>query len=180
MHGVTDSRMLASAQFDKRLITYWWLMSTFMMFVSIVGWLFIPVWIFVGYFVHQKQYQNLGMDLTDRSLNVRQGWLFKKQQNIPLDKITDMAVIEGPILSALGLCHLTIETAGGSGGGGSASLTGVIDALGFRDLVLKQRDGVAHKGIEATSMQTHPSSTGSVLVEIRDILRRIEESSSEE
>ena len=177
---MNDPRMLASAQFDKRLITYWWLMSIFTMIVSVVGWLFIPVWIFVGYFVHQKQYQNLGMDLTDRSLNVRKGWLFKKQQNVPLDKITDMAVIEGPILSALGLCHLTIETAGGSGGGGSASLTGVIDALGFRDLVLKQRDGVSHQGIEATSMQTQTSSSESVLVEIRDILRRIEGSSSEE
>jgi putative membrane protein len=172
--------MLASAQFDKRLIIYWWLMSTFTMLVTVVGVLFIPVWIFIGYFVHQKQYQNLGMDLTDRSLNVRKGWLFRKQQNVPLDKITDMAVIEGPILSALGLCHLTIETAGGSGGGGSASLTGVIDALGFRDLVLKQRDGVAHQGIGATSMQTQPSPTESVLVEIRDILRRIEERSPEE
>ena len=133
-----------------------------------------------GWIVHKKQFENLSCELTDRSINLRMGWLFKKQQNIPLDKITDMAVIEGPILSALGLCHLTIETAGGSGGGGSASLTGVIDALGFRDLVLRQRDGVAHKGIEATSMQTQPSSTESVLVEIRDILRRIEESSSEE
>ncbi len=177
---MTDPRMLASAQFDKRLIVYWWLMANFVLLCSVIGILVIPVWIIVGYFIHQKQYQNLGMDLTDRSLNVRQGWLFKKQQNIPLDKITDMAVIEGPILSALGLCHLTIETAGGSGGGGSASLTGVIDALGFRDLVLKQRDGVAHKGIDATSMQTQPSSTESVLVEIRDILRRIEGSSSEE
>jgi len=172
--------LLASAQFDRRLILYWWLMSNFSFLITVVGILLIPVWIFVGYFVHMKQYENLGMDLTDRSLNVRKGWLFKKQQNIPLDKITDMAVIEGPILSAMGLCHLTIETAGGSGGGGSAQLTGVADALGFRDLVLRQRDGIAHKGVEATSMQTQTSSAENVLVEIRDILRRIEESSSKE
>ena len=177
---MTDPRMLASAQFDKRLIVYWWLMANFVLLCTVIGIVAMLVWIPFGYFVHKKQYENLGMDLTDRSLNVRQGWLFKKQQNIPLDKITDLAVIEGPILGALGLCHLTIETAGGSGGGGSAALTGVIDALGFRDLVLKQRDGVAHKGIEATSMQTQSSSTESVLVEIRDILRRIEGSSSEE
>ncbi|MDP6661865.1 MAG: PH domain-containing protein [Candidatus Thalassarchaeaceae archaeon] len=175
-----EHRMLASAQFDRRLIIYWWLMANFMLLVTMVGVLLIPVWVIIGYFVHKKQYENLGMDLTDRSLNVRKGWLFKKQQNIPLDKITDMAVIEGPILSAMGLCHLTIETAGGSGGGGSASLTGVSDALGFRDLVLRQRDGIAHKGVEATSMQTQTSSSENVLVEIRDILRRIEGTSSEE
>jgi len=105
-----EHRMLASAQFDRRLIIYWWLMANFMLLVTMVGVLLIPVWVIIGYFVHKKQYENLGMDLTDRSLNVRKGWLFKKQQNIPLDKITDMAVIEGPILSAMGLCHLTIET----------------------------------------------------------------------
>ena len=175
-----EHRMLASAQFDRRLIIYWWLMANFALLCTLIGILAMLVWIPFGYFVHKKQYENLGMDLTDRSLNVRKGWLFKKQQNIPLDKITDMAVIEGPILSALGLCHLTIETAGGSGGGGSASLTGVIDALGFRDLVLRQRDGIAHKGVEATSMQPQTSSAEAVLVEIRDILRRIETSSSEE
>ena len=175
-----EQRMLASAQFDSRLIIYWWIMANFVLLCTVIGIFAMVVWIPFGYFVHKKQYENLGMDLTDRSLNVRQGWLFKKQQNIPLDKITDMAVIEGPILSALGLCHLAIETAGGSGGGGSASLTGVVDALGFRDLVLRQRDGITHRGVEATSISIQPSSTETVLVEIRDILRRIEGSSSEE
>ena len=175
-----EQRMLASAQFDSRLIIYWWIMANFVLLCTVIGIVAMVVWIPFGYFVHKKQYENLGMDLTDRSLNVRQGWLFKKQQNIPLDKITDMAVIEGPILSALGLCHLAIETAGGSGGGGSASLTGVVDALGFRDLVLRQRDGITHRGIEATPISIQPSSTETVLVEIRDILRRIEGSSSEE
>jgi putative membrane protein len=136
---MTNSQLLAIAQFDRRPFLYWWLMSNFMLLITMVGIFLIPVWTVFGYFAHKKQYENLGMDLTDRSLNARKGWLFKKQQNIPLDKITDMAVIEGPILSAMGLCHLTIETAGGSGGGGSAQLSGVPDALGFRDLVLRQR-----------------------------------------
>ena len=103
-----------------------------MLLITMVGIFLIPVWPVFGYFAHKKQYENLGMDLTDRSLNARKGWLFKKQQNIPLDKITDMAVIEGPILSAMGLCHLTIETAGGSVGSGKGLLARVPNSLHIR------------------------------------------------
>ena len=62
----------------------------------------IPVWLLVGYFFHQKQFDHLSCVLNDRSINIRSGLLFKKQQNIPLDKITDLSIMGGPFLDSLG------------------------------------------------------------------------------
>ena len=97
--------------------------------------------------------------------------------NIPLDKITDLAVSEGPVLRYLGLCSLKIETAGGGQGSnmGQAMLPGVVDALEFRDKVLNQRDLVAG-GTPAPVVESAKPGEGGVLVEIRDTLQRIEKS----
>ena len=70
------------------------------------------VWIPFGWIVHKKQYEHMSGALTDRSINMRMGWLFKKQQNIPLDKLTDVSIHEGPILNAFGVVRMQFETAG--------------------------------------------------------------------
>ena len=72
----------------------------------------MPIWIPLGWFVHKKQYDHMSGALTDRSINMRMGWLFKKQQNIPLDKLTDVSIHEGPILNAFGVVRMQFETAG--------------------------------------------------------------------
>ena len=66
----------------------------------------IPVCLLVGYFFHQKQFDHLSYVLTDRSINIRSGMLFKKQQNIPLDKITDLSIMGGPFLDSLGMSKI--------------------------------------------------------------------------
>ena len=167
--------ILASAKFDARLPTYFLLQALFVLLVSIIGIPLIPVWAIIGLGVHKKQYDSLGCDLTERSLNIRRGFLFKVQKNIPLDKITDLAVNEGPVLRYFGLCSLKIETAGGGQGDsmGQAALPGVVAALEFRDKVLDQRDLVT--GGAPVSAPAAPSEDA-VMVDIRDTLRRIEKS----
>jgi putative membrane protein len=172
-----NETILASAEFDKRLPTYYLLQTLFVLLVTCIGIPLLPLWAIFGRIVHKKQYDSLGCDLTERSLNIRRGFLFKVQKNIPLDKITDLAVNEGPVLRYFGLCSLTIETAGGGQGSnmGQAMLPGVVDALGFRDKVLNQRDLVSGG---ATAAPSAPKTSGNdeVLVDIRDTLQRIEKS----
>ena len=163
--GYADSGEIASAEFDSKLVVYWWLHTMLNMAVSFIGIPLVPIWALFGRAVHQRQFRCLAFVLTDRSLNVRRGWLFRKQQNIPLDKITDMSVSEGPLLNALGLCHMTVETAGATPFG----MVGVKDALKFRDLVLEQRDLITSAPAVASS--TVPADD--LLVEIRDILQKI-------
>ena len=109
--------------------------------------------------------------LTDRSVNMRMGWLFKKQQNIPLDKLTDVSIHEGPILNAFGVVRMQFETAGAA----PFILTGVKNSEQFRDLVLEQRDSLVSNPIP------HASNLGSeeVFMEIRDLLKSIDSKLSE-
>lgn len=177
-------KILAAAEFDERLPKYFLLVSTLTMIGSFIGIPLVPFWVlWIGPKIHRKQYEALSAILTDRSLNISKGFLFKTQKNIPLDKITDLAVNEGPVLRYLGLCSLQIETAGGGQGTqmGHASLPGVVDALKFRDAVLEQRDLVSGTAVvpsaapaAATTVDDGVETSRDLLVEIRDILSRLE------
>ena len=170
--------MLVSARFDPKLPHYWMLGAIIVLTVTVVGIPIIPVWLVFGRSLYKKQYERLECDLTERSLNIRRGFLFRIEKNIPLDKIQDVAMKEGPILRHLGLSALAVETAGQSApqGASDATLTGVIDAPGFRDAILDQRDLVVGALLEPS--RKVPEGAGSsdeeVLVEIRDSLHRIE------
>jgi putative membrane protein len=170
-----EQKILASAEFDSRLPTYFLLQHLLALLVCVVTIPLMPIWALLGQVLTKKQYEALGCDLTERSLHLRGGVLFKVQKTIPLDKITDLAVNEGPVLRYLGLCSLKIETAGGGQEStmGQAQLAGVVDALEFRDKVLVQRDLVSG-GIPAPAPSV--SSSDPVLVDIRDTLHRIEQS----
>jgi putative membrane protein len=146
--------VLARAQFDPRLSTYFFLQALFFLTVTFITIPLIVVWIFVGPGFHRRQYEALSCELTTRTLHVKRGVLFRVQQNIPLDKITDLALVEGPLLRHLGLCALRIETAGGgqATSTGQAMLVGVTVAEKFRDQVLAQRDAVVFDGGAASAM----------------------------
>ena len=109
------------------------------------------------------------------------GVFFRKESTIPLNRITDVRLHDGPVMRHYGLRGLKIETAGASGQNSSSegNLIGVIDAEGFRNAVLSQRQRVidAESGARAPVATASPSagvSSDALLSEIRDILARIE------
>ena len=154
-----------AVEFDRKIIVYWWIMANLGLLVTFVGIIAMVVWIPFGWIVHKKQYEHMSGALTDRSINMRMGWLFKKQQNIPLDKLTDVSIHEGPILNAFGVVRMQFETAGAA----PFILTGVKNSDQFRDLVLQQRDSL----ISAPQQSAPSDDSNDVLVEIRDILQQI-------
>jgi putative membrane protein len=161
-----------AVEFDRKIIVYWWMMANLGLLVTVVGIIAMVVWIPFGWIVHKKQFEHMSGALTDRSINMRMGWLFKKQQNIPLDKLTDVSIHEGPILNAFGVVRMQFETAGAA----PFILTGVKNSDQFRDLVLQQRDSLV-----STPQQSAPSDdSNDVLVEIRDILQQINANISNE
>ena len=164
-HGYADKGHIMAVEFDRKIIVYWWIMANLGLLVTVVGIIAMIVWIPFGWIVHKKQFEHMSGALTDRSINMRMGWLFKKQQNIPLDKLTDVSIHEGPILNAFGVVRMQFETAGAA----PFILTGVKNSDQFRDLVLQQRDSLV-----STPQQSAPSDdSNDVLVEIRDILQQI-------
>ena len=170
--GYADSGQIMAVEFDKKIIIYWWIMANFGLMISFIGIPLMLIWIPFGWLVHMRQYEHMSGGLTDRSLNMRMGWIFKKQQNIALDKLPDVSISEGPVLKAFGVVKMQFETAGAA----PFILTGVKNSNQFRDLVLQHRDSLV-----SNPQKSSPSEdSNNVLVEIRDLLKEINTNLSSE
>ena len=170
--------VLLNARFDPKLKLYWLLQVAWILAVTCVGIPLLPLWLLgLGQALCTKRYDHLKARLTTRSLHISQGYLFKVEKHIPLDKIQDLSLREGPILRKLGLAALTIETAGNSQQGmPDASLAGLVDAVAFRDAVLDQRDALTEGRSQASPpSEPAPAADSALFTEIRDILLRIED-----
>lgn len=172
-----ETKIILKAQFHPVLKTYLFLIVTWWSFVSFIGIPIIPIWLFVGMFFCTRYFNRLECNLTEHTLELKKGYLFRVEKTIPLDKIQDLTLREGPLLRALNLGMLDIETAGQSGAQGSsdAKIVGIIDLKEFRNRVLKQRDIVLlHTSKNQNEYRSEDSSSSSILEQIRDTLVRIE------
>ena len=169
--GYADSGHKMAVEFDKKIVIYWWLTTNLGLLASFIGIPLMLFWIPFGWIVHRKQYDHMSAALTDRSVNMRMGWVFKKQQNIPLDKLTDVSIHEGPVLNAFGVVRMQFETAGAA----PFILTGVKNSEKFRDLVLEQRDSLISNPIA----NTPNVGQSDLFIEIRDLLKSIDSKISE-
>ena len=148
-------KVLYRAEFDERWKTYWFFQILIAFLITVIGIPLIPFWILGwGLWYTRRAFDSLHCDLGERSLMVGQGVYFRVEKTIPLDKIQDLTLREGPLLKAFGLLQLQIETAGQSGAqtASEAKLVGIKNAREFRDRVLDQRDALA-------TGQTAPSAT---------------------
>jgi putative membrane protein len=139
-------RILRRAEFDEKWKTYWFLQITLIFLATVIGIVLVPFWLLGwGVWYCRRYYEHLHCTLYERSLVVGRGIFFRVEKTIPLDKIQDLTLREGPLLKLFGLLSLGIETAGQSSPQGSseAKLVGIKDARAFRDRVLDQRDALA-------------------------------------
>ncbi|MCA9286526.1 MAG: PH domain-containing protein [Phycisphaerales bacterium] len=175
------SDVLLEARFDTdAIITYRWIgLLPICLFVVTIPFVIIAAIVYA--FLLRQIVASWSATLTRRALIVRKGVFNKTEKTIPLEKITDLSTVEGPIMRFVGLKQLSVETAGQTGGAGAAlvSLTGVVDTDGFRARVLAQRDLVSGIGAPAEVARPDRAETSTVapsgeLREIADTLRRIE------
>lgn len=172
--------ILAKAQFDKKLKLYTFLNGLLAFLCSIIGIPFIPLWFIFGKTYCTRHFDALDCTLTDKSLCLKKGVWFRVEKTIPLDKITDLALSEGPILRHFGLCSLKIETAGQSTpGAANLDMTGIVSPLAFRDRVLAQRDKLTEARNQVATVpqvETAPASgdTEALLGKILETLERME------
>ena len=170
---------LFRAEFHPMVRWYLMLYVLFFLFTSIVGWLVIPFWLLgVGQWWSAHYYRRLECRLHERSLFFRRGVIIRSDTSIPLDRITDLTVKEGPLLRAMGLSRIRVETPGTSGQGGGAggiTLIGIVEMPAFRDRVLAQRERLREEESGGATGGSAATRTTELLEEIRDSLRRIEE-----
>ena len=173
--------ILLEAEFDPKVCTYWLLGGGLLLLVSVAGIPLIPLWFIFGMILTRKYLEYMSCTLTEKTLVVRKGLLNRIEKTVPLEKITDLALKQGPIMRAMQLHTLTIETAGSSGGtagsGALVGLTGISDCIEFRNQVLAQRDALEDRKSSGHTHERTPATDSSVAVleEIRNSLQRIEQ-----
>ncbi len=132
----------------------------------------LPIWILgFGQWYSRAYYKRLECTLTERFVNIKKGVIFKKDKNIPLDRITDVAINEGPLLRLLGIKQINVETAGGQQGTnvGGGIVIGIKNTEDFRNAVLKQRTYLKEGTVKNVA-----TSEGKSLTDIYKMLEKIE------
>lgn len=156
MEQSTNSRratLIIEGKFDPRLKTYTMVGTSLFLTVTVFGIVLLPFWLLFGKTYVKRYYDNLFCELTTRALHFKKGIWFQTERTIPLDKIQDLTFKEGPFLRYFGLSYLMVETAGQSVQGvADMSLTGIIDARKFREMVLDQRDLITDKSNQPSSL----------------------------
>lgn len=170
--------VILRAEFNPKAKTYFVLNSCIGFVASIVGIILLPIWIPVAFLLADRWFRSLECVLTEKTLRFRKGVLVKTEKTVPLDKITDLGSMQGPIMRAFDIENMTIETAGSSSAGALLSLPGVVEPQAFRDAVLEQKEKVLG-GKEGPKDSTPEFLSGGeetlvVLREIRDSLHRLE------
>lgn len=163
--------VLLRGTFSQKLRIYLFFHWTAVIVVTVAGIALLPFWLIIGPPWIKRYHSTLRCEVNDRNVVISKGLLFRRELTIPIDKIQDISIREGPLLSAFGLLRLRIETAGqqGSPGGKSdADLVGLLDARALRDKILEQRDALASRDGSSVDDDRH------IMINIRDTLLRIE------
>ncbi len=104
----------------------------------------------LGPWLSRRQAEALRYWLDGSTLRVDQGVFFLKRKAIPLDRVTDVVLVQGPLLRWCGIWELRVQTAGTGQAVPEASLCGVVDPERVRDVLLRARDEAAartHYGV---------------------------------
>ena len=141
-------KVIREAEFSPKLADYTMVSSLIGLCLTVIGIPIAAVFFVVGKPLVQKWIDRLGCTLTERTLELQSGIFNRVESTIPLEKITDLQMVQGPIMRAMGIKGFKVETAGQSSGptGYLMSLKGIVDAEGFREAVLDQRDRMSDGG----------------------------------
>lgn len=179
---MSEERVLREAEFDDA-VRYYVISTTIALSCTIIGIPLLLILVPLTYLFRKIEYDNIQCTLYERTLVVKRGVFNKVEKTIPLDKITDLAIRQGPIMRMCNVEAIMVETAGQSSGVSAlVFLVGIRNAKGFRNAVLKQRDRLEDGNDEPRRTRSAPSSslgesddTTAILRDIRDSLARIEQ-----
>ena len=100
---MADEKIVWDAEFNPAVMTYWLLGGTIVLTVTVIGIPLLPIWLGVGMFVTRRYLDSHRCLLTDRNLKVTKGIFVQTEKTVPLDRVTDLGLVQGPIMRALGI-----------------------------------------------------------------------------
>ena len=170
-----------SVEIDPKANRYLFWTVMWVTAVTVVGIPFMPIIAIIYWAWYAPKYREFHtLELTETGIESKRGVVFRSQTNVPLDRITDVSVHQGPLMRNFGVYKVTIESAGQTQMQGAASIIGVTEPYAFRDAVLENVELLKNQAAVASPSDAGDATTTSsdaqlkLLGEIRDILTRIE------
>jgi uncharacterized protein len=96
----------------------------------------------LGLWLSPKQAQALVYWLDGNTLRADSGVFFLKRKAVPLDRITDVVLAQGPLTKWCGIWELRVQTAGTGNAIPEVTLYGLTEPEQIRDLLIKERDRI--------------------------------------
>jgi membrane protein YdbS with pleckstrin-like domain len=91
----------------------------------------------------ERQVREFNYRVEGKTLRVDWGVFFLKRKAIPLDRVTDFVLVQGPIMRMLGIWALRVQTAGTGTDISEATLIAIENPEKVRDELLRRRDEAA-------------------------------------
>jgi len=134
--------------------------------------IFIVIWA-------RLYYKTVVYHLNETEMTWKRGVWFRKTGIVPYNRITNIDIVQGPLMRAYGISHLKIQTAGYSGKNDSEiRIEGIKEPEPLRQMIM---DFVRNKAVNSSAVCTdYSSETGetadltALLKEVRDIRRLLE------
>ena len=90
-------------------------MICLVLLITLAGAPLIPFALLFSRWYYPQYLDRLSARLTTQAVEIRKGVFFRKESTIPLNRITDVRLHDGPIMRRYGLRGLKVETAGQAG-----------------------------------------------------------------
>jgi putative membrane protein len=165
-----EDECIQQATFNPKVRNYFTVVWVFVSALTIVGIVFTPIVAIIVWLLSGKMLKAMSAKLQARKLVVKRGIIFVVEKSIPLEKITDVALSQGPVMRFFGLYQLSFETAGQSAQGALVSLIGVDDAHGFREAILKQKDSLSlTQNLVSNKSETSANSNAASAVDVDNV-----------
>ena len=101
-----------------------------------VGLIFAGIHYAIARLYYPRWVKVLRYCLDDKSLRVESGLLFRSRKTIPLDKITDLELVQGPLLRYFDMWTIKVQTASTASQLPEATLLGLVNPDQVREEIL--------------------------------------------
>lgn len=182
MTEANETAQVLKAEIDETTNKYLFWTVMWVSAVTVVGIPLIPflaIFFWLWYAPRYREFHTL--ELSETGVESKRGVIFRSQTNVPLDRITDVAVHQGPLMRYFGVYKLTVESAGQTQLQGAANIIGVAEPYTFRDAVLHNVELAKQRAAESSAQPSEGNqpvadsdAQTQLLTEIRDLLAKIE------
>ena len=170
-----ENNEIMSVEFDESNFSKYNLVLTSILLLCFVVTIpLIPVWWVTSGWYHKTWFDKQTCTLKEKSLYIKQGIWFQTEKNIPLDKITDVTMKQGPIARLFNVYYVLIETAGNSTGMAEGTMVGVKEPQALRDRLLAQRDQLSMAQTTSQPLEVEDKVDMATLNDLLEVLKRIE------